>query len=178
MSRPTRGHGCFLPVRGCHPLWPDFPDGSGSYFHATGLIRVRSPLLAESRLMSFPPGTEMFQFPGLLSHPYGFRVRCRKAAGCPIRRSRDQRVLAPPPGFSQRATSFIISRRQGIHQMPFVRSTRPAATPPERATNTYLNSHPGLPTGNKADGPPEAAYPCHSRRVLQPDDRSPARSRA
>ena len=24
---------------------------------ATGLVRVRSPLLAESRLMSFPPGT-------------------------------------------------------------------------------------------------------------------------
>jgi len=29
-----------------------------------GLVRVRSPLLAESRLISFPPGTEMFQFPG------------------------------------------------------------------------------------------------------------------
>ena len=25
--------------------------------NATGLVRVRSPLLAESRLMSFPPGT-------------------------------------------------------------------------------------------------------------------------
>jgi hypothetical protein len=46
-----------LPVRGCHPLWPDLPDGSGSFNMATGLIRVRSPLLAESRLMSFPPGT-------------------------------------------------------------------------------------------------------------------------
>ncbi len=30
---------------------------------ATGLVRVRSPLLTESRLMSFPTGTEMFQFP-------------------------------------------------------------------------------------------------------------------
>ena len=30
-----------------------------------GLIRVRSPLLTESLLLSFPPGTEMFQFPGL-----------------------------------------------------------------------------------------------------------------
>ena len=28
------------------------------------LFRVRSPLLAESRLMSVPPGTEMFHFPG------------------------------------------------------------------------------------------------------------------
>ena len=30
-----------------------------------GLVRVRSPLLTESLLLSFPPGTEMFQFPGL-----------------------------------------------------------------------------------------------------------------
>ena len=30
-----------------------------------GLLRVRSPLLAQSLLFSFPPGTEMFQFPGL-----------------------------------------------------------------------------------------------------------------
>ena len=54
-----------LPVRGCHPLRRVFPDGSGCLGFVTGLVRVRSPLLAESRLMSFPPGTEMFQFPGL-----------------------------------------------------------------------------------------------------------------
>ena len=42
-----------------------------------------------------------------------------RAVGCPIRRSRDQRSLASPPGFSQRATSFIASQCQGIHQMPF-----------------------------------------------------------
>ena len=30
-----------------------------------GLFRVRSPLLAESRLFYFPPGTEMVHFPGL-----------------------------------------------------------------------------------------------------------------
>ena len=39
----------------------------------TGLVRVRSPLLTESRLMSFPPATEMFQFAGFASRPYGFR---------------------------------------------------------------------------------------------------------
>ncbi len=33
----------------------------------TGLVRVRSPLLTESRLMSFPPATEMFQFTGFAS---------------------------------------------------------------------------------------------------------------
>ena len=32
-----------------------------------GLVPVRSPLLGESRLISFPPGTEMFQFPGFAS---------------------------------------------------------------------------------------------------------------
>jgi hypothetical protein len=42
--------------------------------------------------------------------------------GCPIRTPRDQSLLAAPPGFSQRATSFIASWRQGIHQMPFSRS--------------------------------------------------------
>ena len=44
-------------VRGFHPLWPDFPAGSGLTRRSAGLIRFRSPLLAESRLISFPPGT-------------------------------------------------------------------------------------------------------------------------
>src|SRR3546814_12378807 len=41
--------------------------------------------------------------------------------GFPIRKSTDQRVLAPPRSLSQRATSFIASVRQGIHQMPLKR---------------------------------------------------------
>ncbi len=45
----------------------------------TGLVRVRSPLLTESRLMSFPPATEMFQFTGFASRAYGF------SAGYPLR---------------------------------------------------------------------------------------------
>jgi hypothetical protein len=38
--------------------------------------------------------------------------------GFPIRRSTDRRLLAAPRGLSQRATSFVASRCQGIHQMP------------------------------------------------------------
>jgi hypothetical protein len=34
-----------------------------------GLFPVRSPLLGESRLISLPPGTEMFHFPGLAPSP-------------------------------------------------------------------------------------------------------------
>ena len=45
-------------VRGYHPLWPDFPDCStNSEAKVCRLFRVRSPLLAESRLIYFPPGT-------------------------------------------------------------------------------------------------------------------------
>ncbi len=44
--------------------------------------------------------------------------------GFPIRTSRDQRVLSPPPGLSQSATSFIASCCQGIHQTPLSRLIR------------------------------------------------------
>ena len=36
---------------------PAFLSGSSCPFMSIGLVCVRSPLLAESRLMSFPPGT-------------------------------------------------------------------------------------------------------------------------
>src|SRR3954469_22259487 len=72
--------------------------------------------------MSFPPGTEMFQFSGFASPAYGFSGRSPKGRGCPIRTSADQRSLASPRGFSQRATSFIASWRQGIHRTPLSHS--------------------------------------------------------
>ena len=45
-----------------------------------GLFPFRSPLLRESLLSSFPPGNEMFHFPGLATKPYGFRLRQRGIA--------------------------------------------------------------------------------------------------
>ena len=72
VSRPTQGPPWNFRVRGCHPLRPAFPGRSARSMEAAGLLRFRSPLLAESPLMSFPPGTEMFQFPGFASPPYGF----------------------------------------------------------------------------------------------------------
>jgi hypothetical protein len=44
-----------------------------------------------------------------------------KRWGFPIRISPDQRSFATPRSFSQRTTSFIASRRQGIHQTPLSR---------------------------------------------------------
>jgi hypothetical protein len=50
---------------------PHNPDRLPDRF---GLFRVRSPLLTESLLISFPAGNEMFQFPALASHTYVFSV--------------------------------------------------------------------------------------------------------
>jgi hypothetical protein len=66
----------FLP--GFHRLWRAIPCRFGlvscshvavpqprrSKLRRFGLFPVRSPLLRESRLLSLPPGNEMFQFPG------------------------------------------------------------------------------------------------------------------
>ena len=66
-----------------HPLWRNFPESYTIHLSipycgpATptprcwfGLFPVRSPLLGESRLFSFPSGTEMFHFPEYRSiHP-------------------------------------------------------------------------------------------------------------
>ena len=133
-----------LHIRGYHPLWPDFPDRSAYLVSTTGLFRVRSSLLAESRLMSFPPGTEIFQFPGFASLTYVFSERYPIGVGCPIRISTDQRLLAAPRGFSQRATSFIASWCQGIHRMPFSCSRLPR--PFEGRTRTRHAQEPSTHT--------------------------------
>ena len=83
MSRLTQGLYCFLPVRGYHPFSLAFPDISGSYIITTGLFRFRSPLLAESRLISFPPATEMFQFAGFALHAYVFSMQYLLRGGFP-----------------------------------------------------------------------------------------------
>jgi hypothetical protein len=71
----------WFPLPGSHRLWPSVP-GEFTYRALTrpqvlqprshketglGLDPFRSPLLRTSRLISLPPGTEMFQFPGFAS---------------------------------------------------------------------------------------------------------------
>src|ERR1700719_3225139 len=68
---------------GYHRLWPAFPDRSTKTYATFGLFRVRSSLLAESRLISVPPGTEIFQFPGYATHPYTFKVDYLLRGGFP-----------------------------------------------------------------------------------------------
>ena len=72
-------------VRGYHPLWPDFPDCSTRTYAimSTGLFRFRSPLLTESRLISIPPVTEMFQFTGFALYAYLFSIKYLLRGGFP-----------------------------------------------------------------------------------------------
>ena len=137
-------------LRGFHPLWPTFPGssarleicnsatltpvGSGNVprprcGNGRRLLRrsrfrlfpVRSPLLRESRLISFPPGTEMVQFPGFASHPLCIQgVISLDGMGFPIRKPPDLRLLPPPRGVSPVAASFIAWWRLGIHRAPLV----------------------------------------------------------
>ena len=129
---PTRPQPPFR-VRGFHPLWPDFPDRSAMELDATswsrnpgkhafrfGLIRFRSPLLAESLLMSSPPGTEMFHFPGC--RPATLCVQAAVVEVCstgfPHSETCGSIRVANPRRFSQLTASFIALWRQGIRRVP------------------------------------------------------------
>jgi hypothetical protein len=115
----------------------------------------RSPLLGVSLLLSLPPGTEMFQFPGfppptlcvqagVTGHdpswvsPFGHRWICG--------------WLAPPQRLSQLPTSFFGSRCQGIHRVPLTacRKDRSRSLWSSQRTHTTRTDR---PTPTKQDGP-------------------------
>jgi hypothetical protein len=62
---PLHNHESFMPA-----LQPPVDESTGF-----GLFPLRSPLLRESRLISFPSGTEMFHFPELAPANYVFIYR-------------------------------------------------------------------------------------------------------
>ena len=122
-----------LRLRGYHPLRPAIPGefgcpGSGAYARIQnptsppghpkrirfGLLPFPSPVLGESRLISFPPPTRMFPFGGFAYAAYKRRIpttSLRKLwAGYPIRAPADPRLHAPTRGFSQLATPFVAAR--------------------------------------------------------------------
>ena len=111
---------CFR-VQGYHPLWPDFPDRSTNThpITTTGLVPVRSPLLRESRLISFPPVTEMFQFTGFAPNTYGFSAGYsgKPEWVSPFGNRRVKACLPARRRLSQATTSFIAFYRQGIRHM-------------------------------------------------------------
>ena len=83
------------------------------------LFPFRSPLLRESRFLSFRLGTKMFQFPSLSPHALCVQARVRAHYHAWVSPFGNLRVIgcsAPHRSLSQPATSFIDSWRQGIHQ--------------------------------------------------------------
>ena len=101
--------------------------------------------------------------------------------GFPIRKSADQSLFAAPHGLSQRTTSFIASRRQGIHRMPFlrlialiidVRPIHPDRTPPtkDQYRKSSISRRSGTGTNDKRPARTRIAIPIpdkHNRRPRQ-----------
>ncbi len=108
-------------IQGYHLLWPGFPSRFANLCAISArLFQFRSPLLSESRLMSFPRATEMFQFARFASYPYVFRIRYPRGWVSPFRDLRINAYLPAPRSFSQAITSFVAYHRQGIHHMLLV----------------------------------------------------------
>ncbi len=94
----------------------------GPYFYSPfGLLRVRSPLLTESFLLSFPPGTKMFQFPGFPSYTLCVQVWIT------------QRYLCWVPSFGYlRITGYLLL------PAAFRSLSRPSSAPCTKASTSML----------------------------------------
>ena len=113
------------------------------------LIRFRSPLLTESRLLSLPVGTEMFHFPTFPPPALYIQAGVTGLASSRVSPFGNPRItvwLSTPRGLSQIPTSFFGSWYQGIHRAPLKtwpqRCSRPlcssqhtGGTPPHATAN-------------------------------------------
>ena len=108
-----------LQVRGYHPLRLAFPDHSPeTHAKSRRLFPFRSPLLWESRLISVPPATEMFQFTGFAPSTLYIQVAVTLAGRVsPFGNLRISAHLPAPRSLSQAVTSFVAYHCQGIHHM-------------------------------------------------------------
>ena len=109
LPRTLRLHVSFLTARPVDrhgqngPTTPHMQRLSAITHVRFGLFRVRSPLLTESLLFSFPVGTEMFHFPTF--PPTALYIQAEVAGhysgffrGFPIRRSPDRSSFTSSPG--------------------------------------------------------------------------------
>ena len=114
-------HICFR-IRDYHPLWSAFPCRFANNCAITNrLFRFRSPLLSESRLISFPRATEMFQFARFASSDLCIQSGIPLARWVsPFGHLRIKACLPAPRSFSQATTPFFACDRQGIHHVHLV----------------------------------------------------------
>ena len=74
-----------------------FQDRFATSIPTFGLLPVRSSLLGESRLISFPPGTEIFQFPGFALDTYVFSAQYSLRSGFPHSDMTGSKLVASSP---------------------------------------------------------------------------------
>ena len=105
-------------VQDYHLLWSAFPCCSVKSCAITNrLFRFRSPLLSESRLMSFPRATEMFQFTRFASLTYVFSQRYLSLGGFPHSDTSGSKLICQlPEAFRRlsRPSSPIIAKASTI----------------------------------------------------------------
>ncbi len=127
-----------LPAPPRPPSYP--PTAPAAASAAVGVWAPPRSLAATKGILSLPPGTEMFQFPGCPPSEEGAGVS--PPAGCPIRVPPDRRPPAPPRGVSSRGHALL----------------RPAA--PRHPPCARLCGHP--PPGRSQTGPRVVpTSPCH-----------------
>jgi hypothetical protein len=179
------------------PTTPQMQPLPGITHLRFSLIRFRSPLLSESQLFSLPMGTEMFHFPTFPPHALYIQAQVTRHDSCwvpPFGHPRITARLPTPQGLSQAPTSFIGSRCQGIHHVPFTachhqhhttpntnptrdktrpsqhdRSTTSAADTPQKKQNTQNN--PPHPQGQGQNPNPQCKEPSCAQKIHhQPTD--------
>ena len=135
-------------VRDCHPVSSGFPACSAMDHFACcrrsynpgrcqrqprfGLLRVRSPLLAQSLLLSLPPGTKMFQFPGFAPNLVRCRDRSRRVS--PFGHPRVTGHLPLTAAFRSLSRPSSPPRATGIPRAPLFAFFVPFATPDTKHT--------------------------------------------
>ena len=140
--------GLRLALDSSHDCRPHDPGRCPARFR---LVPVRSPLLRESRLISFPPGTEMFQFPG---SPRVFRDRRSLGSSPGLFAAFHARILMTPrhPPRALRSLTTPIrpprlpkgepdGRGTRSRPEPAVAAQRLATRPPAPASSNDPHSH-------------------------------------
>ena len=142
-------------IRGSHPLRPRFPARSataplcrsggpttprGALPHPRfGLLRVRSPLLAQSLLFSLPAGTGMFRFPAFAQSAC---ADCGRLA---------------PPGFPHSdirgSTGICPSPRLFAACHVLRRLREPQASPMRPSLLSFFLHFPAVPQGSRGAAP-------------------------
>ena len=130
---------------------------------ATGLVRFRSPLLTESRLMSFPPATEMFQFAGFASAPYEFRCGYPYAGGLPHSEIPGSTIARISPGLF--AACHVLHRLSVPRHPPDALTLRLSATPNGK-------DHPDISHGEHRQGRYQRIRTIAVRQTLLSEDTS------